>query len=1005
MTLLLYVLSLLVVDVQSYNLDVQNIQVFEDPQISKNGRPSYFGFSVALYSSGSDSVLLVGAPRANSSAMRGGFIEPGAVYSCRLASNGSCIEWPVNPTPQTLTANRNSMDYAWLGATISVQNTTKPKVVVCAPRWTNMFNDESHNWYPNGMCYSMLANDVSSFSRAATRKHMPMSGVSKQTYVLPSDVHERKAVYHQAMGQVGFSMHITPGIFGNLILGAPGFYQWTGTTVFLDERAQRSPSAGIVTNVLDDSHLEFNSYLGYSVTSGRFYKLSERLYASSAPRNGMGKVLIHGVPRWTRENTFRNVFEGEQYGEYFGASLTSCDVNGDSRDDLIIGAPLWSRVSDEGRVYVYKTRGQIEFQVQTMEGAQESGRFGTAVNCLNDLDFDGYADVAVGAPYEDDGQGAVYIFNGSPEGLSLQPSQRIHAVDLPMNLRGFGMSISEPRDVDGNRFPDVAFGAYGSGHALLIRSRPVLTLHLSLVKWQNFTLVQNSTYFILDLCAFYDGPFAPATFLVTKTLTIDEVHKRAIVYQDGRLFGNIYKVSNTLRKGEEKCAPIKINLKKNIQNVLDPIEIIGNIISNEIPNCSYCPVINLRLSKISDNLTLAYILDCGSDDVCHSDLQVTISSASNSDNSFIIGSNSTYNISIFVENTAEPAYESQAHLYIPSPITMARIPPECDEKQEINKTLEVVCSLGNPLRINNTVIMELDMRAINYYDESNSIKVLVTTQSEEKNSSNNLATLDIAYFVDANITIEGRSDEDLDPFEEQDIADNNFKTVTFNQIYKIWKIGVTPLQEILVIINVPIYWNEEKITKIQKIRASVDGKEHNCDGLFNKKLNSSLYDFEYTINKHNSFTTPSEQQIFFINCTDQHTKCQKFECQLGPLLKNQSLATLTVTIDFRLPNATKNEYKGKDVIYFVTEGFVQTSNLTVKLFNDLFDYKLLATNLLIHRKPEQVAIWIIIVSVLLGVILILLSALFLKEIGFFNRKRKEDLDVTRTTNQLTVVND
>ena len=44
-----------------------------------------------------------------------------------------------------------------------------------------------------------------------------------------------------------------------------------------------------------------------------------------------------------------------QFGEYFGASLTTNDVNTDGFDDLLVGAPLHSTLkqADEGRVYLY----------------------------------------------------------------------------------------------------------------------------------------------------------------------------------------------------------------------------------------------------------------------------------------------------------------------------------------------------------------------------------------------------------------------------------------------------------------------------------------------------------------------------------------------------------------------------------------------------------------------------------------------------------------------------
>lgn len=48
-------------------------------------------------------------------------------------------------------------------------------------------------------------------------------------------------------------------------------------------------------------------------------------------------------------------------------------------------------------------------------------RFGFAITNLGDLNSDGYEDIAVGAPYE--GNGAIYIYLGSEQGLIPEPSQ------------------------------------------------------------------------------------------------------------------------------------------------------------------------------------------------------------------------------------------------------------------------------------------------------------------------------------------------------------------------------------------------------------------------------------------------------------------------------------------------------------------------------------------------------------------------------------------------------
>lgn len=64
------------------------------------------------------------------------------------------------------------------------------------------------------------------------------------------------------------------------------------------------------------------------------------------------------------------------------------------------------------------------------------GRFGAAITALTDINGDGLTDVAVGAPLEE--QGAVYIFNGKPAGLSPQASQVRHPAcpsNRPTRLR------------------------------------------------------------------------------------------------------------------------------------------------------------------------------------------------------------------------------------------------------------------------------------------------------------------------------------------------------------------------------------------------------------------------------------------------------------------------------------------------------------------------------------------------------------------------------------------
>lgn len=89
-------------------------------------------------------------------------------------------------------------------------------------------------------------------------------------------------------------------------------------------------------------------------------------------------------------------------------------------------------------------------------------------------------DLAVGAPYE--GAGAVYIYRGSQQGLSPVYSQRIYARDLVSDvaLNGFGASLAGGADLDDNGYPDVIIGAYQSNAAVVLLSRPVVTIDASI---------------------------------------------------------------------------------------------------------------------------------------------------------------------------------------------------------------------------------------------------------------------------------------------------------------------------------------------------------------------------------------------------------------------------------------------------------------------------------------------------------------------------------------------
>lgn len=48
-----------------------------------------------------------------------------------------------------------------------------------------------------------------------------------------------------------------------------------------------------------------------------------------------------------------------QLGSYYGASVCAVDLNADGLSDLMVGAPMFSSVREEGRVHVYINQGEV----------------------------------------------------------------------------------------------------------------------------------------------------------------------------------------------------------------------------------------------------------------------------------------------------------------------------------------------------------------------------------------------------------------------------------------------------------------------------------------------------------------------------------------------------------------------------------------------------------------------------------------------------------------------
>jgi hypothetical protein len=161
----------------------------------------------------------------------------------------------------------------------------------------------------------------------------------------------------------------------------------------------------------------------------------------------------------TFDATFDLLLEGDALGDQFGRALaTGGDLNDDGQPDLVVGAPTHDTAGSEaGRVYVY--HGGAAFDTgfdATFDGAVAFDFFGAEL-LLTEITGDGTADLLVGAPFVDAGgltnAGRVYVYQGSPApGLLL-------TLDGTQESIRFGARLAAAGDASGDGAPDLLVGA------------------------------------------------------------------------------------------------------------------------------------------------------------------------------------------------------------------------------------------------------------------------------------------------------------------------------------------------------------------------------------------------------------------------------------------------------------------------------------------------------------------------------------------------------------------
>ncbi|XP_073235990.1 integrin alpha-4-like [Porites lutea] len=59
---------------------------------------------------------------------------------------------------------------------------------------------------------------------------------------------------------------------------------------------------------------------------------------------------------------------GLPIGTYYGSAVLAVDLNNDRHTDILVGAPYYTTVKDEGRVFIYLNNGQVCYILRGTDG-------------------------------------------------------------------------------------------------------------------------------------------------------------------------------------------------------------------------------------------------------------------------------------------------------------------------------------------------------------------------------------------------------------------------------------------------------------------------------------------------------------------------------------------------------------------------------------------------------------------------------------------------------------
>uniref|UniRef100_A0A673JYU4 Uncharacterized protein n=1 Tax=Sinocyclocheilus rhinocerous TaxID=307959 RepID=A0A673JYU4_9TELE len=841
-----------------YNLDVGHPLVFHGP----NG--SLFGYSVLLHQHAEDTWLIVGAPVADSS-FYPHTKNPGAIYNCSVWSS-QCEQLPVGVRHcgrHCLAENDNQ----WLGVSLS-RHPSKGHVLACGHRWKNIYysSKDNQNKLPHGVCFR-LSPDL---------KHA--------NHIIPCyKDHQRKFGDGYGSCQAGISNLLTEDL---MVMGAPGTSYWTGSVLVYNTTSNISAAY-----VDDDSEVLFGSYLGYAVSAGHFLDPQSTEIVGGAPQHEQtGKAYIFRI----EGNTLKILNEHNsdvcsclQLGSYYGASVCAVDLNADGLSDLLVGAPMFSSVREEGRVNVYINQGEAKLKEADFElvGSDSyAARFGETIVNLGDIDDDGYP---------------------------------VEMCETRSQVCFMGILCS---------YPDVAVGAFLSDSAVVFRTRPVVKVDavMLLPESLNRSIAQCTENGLAAVCVNVmvcfrvGGKQIPGNIELKYNITADVHHKDGFpsrFYFNGNGTSNVTAGRVKVKHEQLTCATHQAFMKKDVRDIFTPIHFevkyelgehrVQQRDSGGLPSLK--PILQQKdeQANVVKNKTI-FARYCSWEN-CSTNLQVSahfvLPQSYRNMPYFALGNGKSIMLNTTLVNIGDDAFLPKLYLRFPSNLHFIKVLEEdkyisCEIAEENKVAIGLDCNVGNlyipPFsKINITFLLDVMQ---NSSAGNLSININATSENFENTDlqHDNVAvlTLPLRYAVGLNVHAFVSPTSFL--IGEQESVPVDCYPEKFNYTYKIINMGPSKALDARVKISLPLMlvpykYQLIRITDLQTTLGHCFQRNNTVQIIDDCDIPEASFIQELVF-----FFSPKSKRIMF--CGPEDKTCRMMECHFGDLEVGKEV-TITMEVE------------------------------------------------------------------------------------------------------------